>query len=471
VDTSITFAELQQVVNIVNNFYRQAGYVTSGAFIPRAKNRLRQGAKSVVVTIRVVEGKTEAINVTGSPRLYQYVHSRLRVATSPVFNYNRVEEGLRLLQSDPLIEQISASIDPSSLPGKTLLDIFVRARQPINVQLNLNNERSPLVGTLERRVEFSNANLLGLGDAVNLTYRNTVGSNAGEASYSIPINPHNSTVQFDYAIIHSNIVEPPFNKLNIAASYRSYNITLRQPLFQQATAKAFKDFAVGLTGSRQEGNESLFGIPFAISSGADSRGHTRISALRFSQEYNQRNAREVMTVRSEFSFGIDALNATIHTKAPDSRFFLWRGDWAWLRVLNHQGLSLLLRTGLQFASRPLVPFEQFSLGGVSTVRGYRQDALLTDNGVLGTVELHIPFVSSRVSQLLLAPFVDLGYGFNVRGLNPNPNTLASAGLGIEYHVGDQVRVRLDYGIPFNAFPQRKRTAQENGFHLSVSVNF
>jgi hypothetical protein len=42
----------------------------------------------------------------------------------------------------------------------------------------------------------------------------------------------------------------------------------------------------------------------------------------------------------------------------------------------------LLRADVQLSPDELVPLEQFGLGGIESVRGYRQDALLTDNGAL-----------------------------------------------------------------------------------------
>lgn len=461
----ITFSELLAARTSIAKFYTDRGFINSGAFIPP------QDIRNGEVVIQIVEGKVETLTVTGSQRIREYVRSRLRAATSPVLNENRLREKLQLLQVNPLIEQISAELQPGSQPGEANLSVYVKARQPVHVQFDLNNERSPLVGSFERRIQFSNANLLGLGDGLSLTYRNTDGSNAGQASYTLPVNPQNGTVQFDYTIVHSNIIEPPFDQLRISADYRSYAVTFRQPLLQQADSNGTKEFALGLIASRQEGDERLLDMPFPVSPGDDSQGRTRISALRFFQEWAQRSSREVILARSEFSFGIGVLDATIQERGPDSRFFIWRGQAAWLHRLNRQNLTLVARVDLQFADRPLVPFEQFSLGGVSTVRGYRQDLNLTDSGVLGSLELRIPLVSNTVNQLQLAPFIDVGTGFNNQGANPDPNTLAGIGLGIEYQLGDQLRARLDYGIPIVAYPNRKRNLQENGLYLNLQYAF
>ncbi len=464
---NLTFSQLLEVSKTVTQLYADNGYINSEALIPPQNFQSGLGA----IVIQIVEGKIGQINISGSYRLRRYIRSRLRLAVSPVFNQNRLLEQLSLLQINPLIKTITADLALTPVLGETTLNVSVAANQTIRTQATLDNNRSPSVGSFEKRIQFSDSNVFGLGDGLNLTYSNTLGSNAGQASYSIPLNPHNTTLQFDYVIVDSSIIERPFNRLNITEADRSYQVTLRQPLLQRANGTSIKELAVGITASRLEGDQRLLGKPFPVSPGADDRGRTRISAVRFFQEWNQRGAQGVLSIRSEFSLGVGALDATIHHTAPDSRFFLWRGQAAWLRRLNRHNLSLLLRTDLQFAARPLSPFEQFTLGGVSTVRGYRQDALLTDNGILGSAELRIPIIANPVNQLLVAPFIDGGYSFNVKGLNPDPNALVGAGLGIEYQVGERLRMRLDYGIPIISIQNNKRTLQENGLYLSVTYSF
>ena len=182
----ITFAQLLQARSAITKYYFERGYITSGALIPLEGNQLiRQVDGGLVVTIVIVEGKLEAINVSGSDRLRKYVHSRLKAATSPVLNSNYLLEALRLLQTDHLIETISANLDAGSEVGKTILSVQVKAQQPFRAETALDNERSPTIGTGQQRIQMSHANLLGLGDRLSLGYRHTKGSDAIETSYLV----------------------------------------------------------------------------------------------------------------------------------------------------------------------------------------------------------------------------------------------------------------------------------------------
>lgn len=468
----ITFTELLQARAAVSKLYIDQGYTTSGALVSFIGNQSIRADEGVVVKIKIVEGKLEAINISGSDRLQNYVRSRLKVATSPVLNEERLKEGLRLLQGDPLIETISAQLNAGSRVGETLLDVQLKEQQPFRIGTVLDNERSPGVGTFQRSVQLSHANVLGFGDGLSVSYRNTEGSNGIQTSYSLPINPQNGTVQFSYADISSNIVERPFSQLDIISDARSYELTVRQPLLRRASAEATKEFAVGLTATRAESETSLLDTPFPLSAGADDQGRTRISAVRFFQEWNQRSNTEILFARSQFSLGIGALNATINKDAPDSRFFAWRGQAGWVRRLGDT--TLVLRADLQLADRPLVPLEQFSLGGVATVRGYRQDLLLSDNGFQASAELRIPVFSGRSGGFQVIPFLDVGTAWNNdRADNElaalDPGTLMSVGLGLQYNLGDRLTARLDWGIPLISINTNSSSNswQEEGLNFSL----
>ena len=475
----ISVAELFQARSTVTQLYIDQGYITSGAYIPPQK---LQGG---VVTIQVVEGGLEAINVTGTRRLKpSYLRSRIAVNTSPPLNRNRLLESLQLLQLNPLIQNLSAELSAGSRPGASVLEVQVTEAKSFNTQIALDNGRVPSVGSFRRRLQLNEANLLGQGDGLSLGYTNTDGSNAFDASYILPLNPRNGTLSLSYGTSSSDIIERSFDFLDIESASRYYELTLRQPVVQTPR----QEFALGLTASRRESDISslldTYNVPPSeLSPGADEEGRTRISAVQFFQEWTSRNSREVIAARSQFSLGVGALNATINGDPPDSRFFAWQGQAQWVRLLAPDTL-LLVRGNVQLADRALVPIEQFSLGGLESVRGYRQDLLLSDNGAFASLEVRLPIL--RVSQLdavlQLAPFVDVGTTWNSSGrsgttgnssgrANPDRNTLTSVGFGLRWSQGDRFTARLDWGIPLvDVDDSTKRTWQENGLYFSIIYN-
>ncbi|CAN1212734.1 POTRA domain-containing protein [Tumidithrix helvetica PCC 7403] len=461
---SISIAELFQLRTKITDLYLERGYITSGAYIPE------QDLQTGTVKIQIIEGTLEDIKVTGLARLNPgYIQSRIAIATGKPLNRTRLLEALQLLQINPLIESISANLSPSLQPGSNILAVQVSEAKTFSLPITLDNSRTPSVGTDRRQIQLNEANLTGLGDRFSLTYSNTNGSNALDASYTIPFNPYNGTISFSFGTSSSNVIEAPFNILDIRSSSRNYEISIRQPLFQSTS----QDFAIGLTTSHRQSEASLLGgeIPFP-SLGSDDNGRTNLTALRFFQEYVQRSSEEVFAARSQLSVGIDAFSATINSASPDGRFLAWRGQAQYVRLLAPETL-LFLRADLQLADRPLLSQEQISFGGQDTLRGFRQDAVLTDNGLLLSAEVRIPVLRiPEISGLLqIAPFFDFGKAWNhsLRP-DPDPSTLASVGMGLRFQIGDRLTARLDLGIPLSLITGEKRTWQENGFYFSLVAN-
>lgn len=466
----ITFAELLSARTAITKLYTDNGYVTSGAFIPP------QTLTSGTVTIEIVEGGLEDIQVNGLRRLRSgYVRSRLALATGKPLNVPRLLEALRLLQLDPLISRISAELSTGSSPGTSLLIVDVAEANTWSYQLFANNGRSPSVGSFRRGASLTQANLLGFGDGLTFSYTNTDGSNGIDVNYTFPLNARNGTLGLAYGNTSSEVIEDPFNVLDIQSSSRYFDITLRQPIVQTPT----QEFALGLIGSRRESDTSILeDLPFPLSPGADDEGRTRLTALRFFQEWTQRSAQEVIALRSQFSLGLDAFNATVNEtipetgeQVPDSRFFSWRGQAQWVRLLAPDTL-LLVRGDIQLADEALLPIEQYGLGGLGSVRGYRQDLLLADNGALASAELRLPIVRIPRWQgvLQVIPFVDVGAVWNSGREDPETDHLAALGLGLQWQQGDRFTARLDWGIPLVSVDSRERTWQENGLYFSITVN-
>ena len=464
----LTITELFQVRSEITKLYVDQGYITSGAFIPAQK------FKDGVVEIKVVEGKLEDIKVRGNQKLkHSYVRSRLARATKKPLNRDRLLKALQLLQLNPLIENISAKLSAGIRPGESLLEVEIRETNTFQTSLILDNARSPSVGSFRRQIQIGDTNLLGYGDSISGSYKNTDGSNAFDFNYQLPINPRDGTISLSYGTSDNNVIEEPFNVLDIQSKSRYYEATFRQPIVETPQ----QELGLGVTLSRRE-SEARFledEAPFQAA-GADEEGKTRVSAIRFFQDWTSRNSKQVFALRSQFSIGVNWFNSTINERSPDSNFYAWRGQMQWVRLLAKDTL-LLLRGDIQFADRPLVSFEQFGLGGQESIRGYRQDALLKDNGIFASAEVRIPVIrfSRNNSLLQVAPFIDFGTAWNRggrenTGSDSTPNTLVSTGLGLRLQLEDYLSARLDWGIPLVSVSGDKDSLQENGLYFSITVN-
>ncbi|WP_442942515.1 ShlB/FhaC/HecB family hemolysin secretion/activation protein [Nostoc sp.] len=462
VGRELTFAELLQVRDAITKLYTDNGYVTTGALITP------QTVEAGAIKIQVLEGSVQEIKIIGNRRLHsEYIRDRIQLGAGKPLNIPHLLEKLQLLRLDPRIQNLSAELQTGVHPGTNVLQVEVEEAETFKLTASLDNGRSPSVGSFRRGVDLQEANLLGLGDTLSVGYANTDGSNTINLNYTLPINARNGTVFFGFSQGWNRVIEKPFNILDIQSNSRSYELGYRQPVLQKPT----QELAIGLSFSRQSSQTEL-GLnnigPFRLSPGADANGKTNISALRFFQEYTQRSNQYVFAARSQLSFGVDWFDANVSESEPDSRFFAWRGQAQWVRQLAPDTL-FLARGDFQLAADSLVPLEQFGLGGQLSIRGYRQDALLTDNGLLFSAEFRVPIVrAAKIGGVLqLTPFIEVGKGWNVNGENPSLSPLLSSGLGLLWKQGDDFLARLDWGIPLISVNGERRSLQENGLYFSV----
>ncbi len=474
-DRPITFADLLELETKLTRLYTDNGYINSAVIIP--SQNISQG----IVNITAIEGTVEEINVNVDGRLKEsYIRSRLQRGTNTPLNINELQEALQLLQLNPLVENLNAELSVGLSRDRWMLDVDVNQGEAFDPVLFVNNYRTPSVGSFQRGLELNHNNVLGYGDRFSFIYKNTDGSNDFDTSYRIPVNSSDGTVGLRYRYVDSEIVEEEFESANIESETSEFELTLRQPLLIQANSESTQEFALGLEFSSQS-NSTTIDIgngrePFELFSDPavrdeDDIGETRISAVRFFQDWTKRTRTDVIAARSQLSAGVDIFDATVNENQADLDFVSWRGQVQWLRQLSaNSNINLLLRSDIQLSSSDLVPLEQFSLGGVESVRGYRQDALLSDSGIFASAEVRIPFYrwNNNQSNLSVVPFFDAGTRWNNSDdLNQDEDTLASLGVGLQLNLDDSLRARLDYGIPLVDVQDNDNTLQEKGLYLSL----
>ena len=451
-----TFEDLVCLRSRITKLYLEQGYVTSGAFL--ANN---QDLSNGIVTIQVVEGELEDIVITGLDRLQQsYLRSRLELAAQKPLNKNDLETGLQLLVLNPLFETVDAELTAGQKTGSNVLLINVKQARSFSAGIGVDNYRAPSIGEFQGSVNLAHNNLLGFGDRLSAEYGFTEGLDIYNAGYTIPWNAYDGTIGFSYNNSNSGIIEEQFRALDIKSETETYAVNLRQPL----TRSPNQEFTLSLGLDISRRRTFLEGEPYSFSVGVED-GKSNTTVLRFSQDWVKRDAQSVLAGRSQFNLGIDAFDATINNTGTDGQFLIWQGQFQWVEQLSPRVL-LIARVGGQFTADSLLSLEKFSLGGVSTVRGYEENQLVTDSGVLGTVELRIP-VTKNPNILNLNPFIEFGTGWNNDEPNPEEPTIASVGLGMDLAIGGGLMFNADYGIPLIDVENEGNSLQENGFHVSL----
>lgn len=466
----VSAQELQELAQRLTAYLVERGYVSSGVIVPDQK------VSDGIVSLQVVVGHlTEAV-IAGNHRLRDgYISRRLGDVYSSPLNVNDIASRLQVLEQDPRIGRIDAAVKPGAARGAAVLSLSIEERPAFGFSVGTDNYISPNVGSEEVRAEIHHLNLTGFGDSLQLTYSNAEGFKGGTAAYTIPLTRWNTLLSGFVEHSSSRIVTEPFASLDIEGDTTRYGAELRQPVFRSPQS----ELTLGLGFDAQKVESFLLGEPFSFSV-ADSEGVSRTTAVSFSQEYVRSQAARVLALRSSFTFGIDALDASIGGPG-DGLFRYWLGQAQWLQKLSVWDSMLRIHGQLRLADDALPAYRKYALGGARSVRGYRENLIVRDNGGLLTLEWSVPVArlgfpglsrGQSDGELRLTPFVDYGAGWDHDDEDATLD-IASVGIGIRWQLAANSYLELQAAKSLIEQPigASGHVLQDDGIHFSAQIGW
>jgi hemolysin activation/secretion protein len=482
---------LLALTQLINLAFVRNGYVNSGVLLA--------GPPPVdggVLVVRPVYGRAAAASDgSAGPRVRfaergrgglseRYVRARLAAAEAVPFNAVRLEEEFRRLAQDPAVRTVGADLTPGAAAGEAELDVVVDPAERYDVYADVANSRSPSIGGERYAVGGSFRNLLVAGDLVSAEAGVTGGRGDGTLGYQAPLASPSTLLTLRGGYDRAAVVDPILRPLGIRSTdwfvegglgWRAFDIPLA-PAAEGGRLRDARSLTLGLRLAHREQRTWLLGQRFSFSPGSVD-GLSRYTAARLTADFVQRGVTQVLAVSAVGSQGLGGTHFEAAGRldpAGDFRVLLVQASYA--RRLDDR-LELRLRGAAQWASGPLYTGERFSLGGENTVRGYRENLLLSDGGAFASVELARAFSLDGARRgpgrpswgsFSLSVFADAGVARNRRA--PDPKPLASIGASVTWTPSDAVFARLTYGKALrHAGIEGHRDLQDRGIGFRVTV--
>jgi len=148
--------------------------------------------------------------------------------------------------------------------------------------------------------------------------------------------------------------------------------------------------------------------------------------------------------------GVDQFDNSRYQAQGDYIYF--KGDLSHTHDLPW-GFQAFGKVQGQISDQPLLNSEQYSAGGLSTVRGYLESEVLGDNALAATLEMRTPTLGSwkgwKLDEWRLYAFTD-GSVLTLRDALPEQDSsfkLASWGIGSRVRFHQHYNGSLDMGVP------------------------
>ena len=454
----VSVDDLITMKNRLNELYAVNGYINTGVQIPD------QEITDGVLRLRLIPGRLSAMTIASDLRP-GYITGRLRLHQP--FNLTELQAQLKLLEQDPRISRIDARVEPTGVAGSAVLQVAADTMPKFAIGFSLANDRSPSIGANNARLRLEANNLTGWGDALHGSASTTRGLDAFDVRYSLPLTFSDLTMTLEHSLSDSSVIEQPFADLDVDSETESSSVSFNWPVIRQLDSS----LALGLALEARRNQTSLLGQAFSFSEGALD-GESRVTPVRLSVSYAVQELAASLAARLTISYGTGALQPTadsLNNTGPDGSFTAYLAQVQYARMLTEKFYVTVKALG-QYSDTTLLSVEKFALGGVGSVRGYRQNQIVRDNAVLFTLETN--YSLDVLPGLEVLAFYDWGSGENASGsASLGRDTIYSLGAGMAYRNAYGFSAELFVAHGFTDFVVENRNLQDDGIHFRLSYDY
>jgi hemolysin activation/secretion protein len=449
-------AQIAELLDLLTSQYIRRGYINSSVILDQAT-----AAQDGVLRLKAVEGHITSIRVQGLERLRPaYVIDRLRASAQEIFNADVFRDRFQRLLDDPLFARINSRILPGELPEEAVIEVNAERSRPYALSVALNNYRPPAIGEKGYDVAGLVRDLTGWGDVVDADLN---GPTSGPVSYSagwqLPLNRYLTQLSLRSSYSNSVISEEPLAPIDIKSQIERQELKVTQPLWAAHAQQL--NFAVSAAYEKEtaSGANSAASLPGAVP------GETRAFALRLAPDYSYRWEHQYLGA------SLTLLHAdTASLLQPDAHYWVSTGQLHHLWDLASAPLELETRATAQWTGARISDLHALPLGGVASVRGFREDELLLSNARSVNLDLRwliLAHASAATPALTCGTFFDWASGYDV---SAPKTTLSSTGVTLRAkwsHLQADLAVGVHLIHP-GFIDQEHGSWQDHGIHAQIA---
>ena len=475
----VTLGVLDEMTREVINYFREQGFPVVNVIVPQ------QTVKDGVIQILAIEAKVGRVKVEGA-RWFRpnNIRREVNLREGDKIDANQLQDDVSWLNTNPF-RTADLKFEPGEKEGTTDLVIDVKDRFPLRVYTTFDDYGIDLTGKNRQSLGLNLGNIFSLDHQAGFQYTTSWkdifnSMNAYSGSYMIPFPWRNSLNIFgSYTKSFSEILPgQSFQGSSWQMSGR-YNVPL--PTLDPVS----HSFFAGLDFKQSINAFLIYGQNIATGSGS---GVNPFSVFQFTAGYDASIPDEFGLSSFELAGyyspgGVSGWNNTAQFQqvVPNSCASYVYGKFNFNRTfLLPYKFAISGNFNGQWASAPLMPTEQYGIGGYNTVRGYDERSANGDNGYVMSVELRTPpgsifkiFDDQSVDDSLqFLGFFDYGYVGNIKPLTDEPEAvvyLMSVGPGLRYNIDRFTSVRFDWGFQLHQAPSN--SVSWGRAELSVTVAY
>jgi hemolysin activation/secretion protein len=473
----LNFGEIQSVVNTINRYFQNQGFLVSRAYLPK------QEVKDNTILIAVYEGKLD------DDQPYRILSQGIKLKDDKIFGYldKALERGLTYSSLERAILNINdnpginakASLEPGDETGETRIVLDITEGKLLTYNTSFNNHGSRYTGKNRATANFTFNNPYLTGDKLDLILaKSDEDFESIELKYNFPLGEDGWRIETSYNYFDYKIGKELASS-NILGDSESYKLNARYPYYRTSLESLFFDIGyaekylysetAGSATSDKEIKNFVFGAEWNKVDNLFGGGYTQI--------------------KPTFTFGDLDLSKVTSSLNSDNTGARTNGSFEKTtidisRIQKIEGnLSLHLFGTTQFASKNLDSSEKLSLGGPAGIRAYPVGEATGDEGFRYSIDAKYNVIGPKYFDNLTAiAFYDYGMVkqyTDLTNLSVSNNTysLEGYGIGFEATKGENISVKASLAKAIGGNPGASNGKNTDGLtddeqlFISISAKF
>lgn len=469
------FGTVQEALEALEDAYRSRGFSMVSVMLPE------QELESGVVRLKINENRLGKINIEGNRYFNQanILRSLPSLHQGETPNLNAVSQSLKLANDNPA-KKITLQLQNSDKENEVDANITVKDERPWKIGVSGDNTGDKQTGRTRLGFLLQHANIIDRDQLLTLQYITSPEKldkvNIYSVGYRVPLYALGASIDLigAYSNVDSGAISAATYNMNVSGRGSILGLRYNQNLTRIGSYE--HKLILGLDYRAYENSIDLQGIQLG----------NNVTVHPLSLTYAG-----TWTMDNKLSAGFyltDSQNLPGYWDGRDTNADIENARTGAPRIYNifRYGANLTYALGADWQARaqfngqytrdPLVPAEQYGIGGATTVRGFAEREVTNDQGYSGNVEIYTPdlsrFFGFTAFQSRVLLFYDRGY---VSRKDPVPGDIASteiAGMGPGLRLTDGKRFSFSADCGFVVDPPDENTSRwSNVWHLSASLLF
>ena len=379
-------SSLNHILRVITGFYIEKGWVTSRAYLPQ------QDLSSGHLNIVIVEGLLEKLSTVG----VRGITRREIDLTFP----GRERQLLNLREIEQMVDQLNRlpshnvqmELTPGLEVGGSIVQVKNTYQKPWRLNFSRHNDGQRGIGEQRWTIGLAWDSPLGLADQLSLRAGQDAVSDHKRSSRNASLNYNIPwgwwSLSYDYgATGYRSSLDIDGNDFSQTGDSQRHQLRIERLIHRKAVSKS--SLIAGISSLQADNYIGDARLPSS----------NRLSEVQYGINHGRRVGSGFLNIDLGMQQGISALGAQKNERAqsvspsrqPDARYRKYSGVVSFLQPFQFWGERLVFTSVItgQHSEDMLFGHQQIGIGGLSSVRGFKEQSLSGDNGGYWRNELRL----------------------------------------------------------------------------------